>query len=576
MNFNFRHILIFSTLILFYSCVPSKQYSQDGENYRSDLRINSKYHEFDPVVNGNDIYLLAEYNINGKKYTEALKTTFRDGDTYDIVTFNKIYDGMIPTSSPSVYFNKNTGMNEFYFSAKECEECDSDLYYTFSIDTIFAKPIPVDLDLNSEFDEIQPRISRDGKKLLFASKNNSYGKYDIFLSQKNLNGIWTYPVNLGDRVNSLENEDSPTFGRNNEIYFASNGYSRNKNYDVYRVNYDYSRNEVEEVLRLPDLINTNYDEKSYNTINDDVIYTSNRLGNYDLFREFRCMNAFLSIELDSEQKTIENTQIIIKNEDGVEIINEYVNSLYNEYNLMQNNIYEVEVKNDCINNFSVKKLINIPCDDIKNLVYNYKITLPSKDYSYDIEEVNIPFFVTGYYYPNTTKNLNELKLLFKENRFSSDSTSYVEEPGEKYEKYALEIDKAFNSMENHLKDKFSEYDKNCFTNNEFIRITVVGFSDPRVIAKGMKYFGPSIEDKSIDLKISNADDFNNKQLSRLRAYHTANELKSKIEKLPNFDKFKNRIVWNINGEGKINSKDKNFDLSRRVMIKIETIPYESN
>ena len=66
------------------------------------------------------------------------------------------------------------------------------------------------------------------------------------------------------------------------------------------------------------------------------------------------------------------------------------------------------------------------------------------------------------------------------------------------------------------------------------------------------------------------------QLSKLRAYHTANEVKSMLLTIPNYENIKDRIIWVVKGKGEAINKNQNLDLSRRVLIKIESIPYESN
>mgnify|MGYP002393320475 CR=1 FL=1 len=576
MSINFKYIIIVFFSLILTSCVRSKRFTQKPEQYKSDLQINSKYDEIETFINGDETYVLAKYNINGRIHFEVLKTIIKDDCTCDITPVNDLFDGMIPTAAPCVRKNKSNGLTEYYFSAKKCKDCDSDLYYSYKIDSTYSKPVPIDIDLNSKNDEIQPRISEDGEKLLFVSNNNSIGGKDIFISKKDKKGVWTKAENLGEEVNTEFDEETPNFGKNDEIYFSTNGKNDDRNFDIHKINYDFRKNKVVEVTRLPDIINTPYNEKSYSVYNDEVFYSSDRFGNYDIVREKRCMGAMLSLELFSNQSIIENTQVIIRNADGEEIINEFASSGYLEYDLLQNESYELEILNECLDSFDIVKEINIPCNDAKNLVYNYKINYPNQVYSYEFEETNIPFFVTGYYHPNTTRNLNDLKLLFKQNRFISDSTNFVEEPVAKYEKYALEIDKAFQDIKEHLSKKVKEYNSNCFDNSQYLRITVTGFADPRAIADGMKYFGASIKDKSVDLEINNGDLFDNMQLSKLRAYHTANEVKSMLLTIPNYENIKDRIIWVVKGKGEAINKNQNLDLSRRVLIKIESIPYESN
>lgn len=61
--------------------------------------------------------------------------------------------------------------------------------------------------LNSPADEMAPCISLDGKTLYFVSNGpESMGGYDIFKSNRDENGMWSKPINLGTEVNSLSDE----------------------------------------------------------------------------------------------------------------------------------------------------------------------------------------------------------------------------------------------------------------------------------------------------------------------------------------------------------------------------------
>ena len=66
-----------------------------------------------------------------------------------------------------------------------------------------------------------PYVSADGRYLFFCSDMpGSLGKYDIYMCE-NVDGKWTSPVNLGDKVNSADAEINPFLHSSGRLYFAS-------------------------------------------------------------------------------------------------------------------------------------------------------------------------------------------------------------------------------------------------------------------------------------------------------------------------------------------------------------------
>lgn len=572
----FKYILI--SLIILFSCTNKKRFTNEFEEYPTDLDINTQFDEISPCYCGGKLYFTSVYNIDGKENFEILSADYINSTAIRPKVIDIFYGDLIPHSTPYVYENPVNGLKEVYFSAKKCDDCDYDLYYTFQVDDYFAPPVLMDSDLNSEYNETQPTLSSQGDKILFVSdKKGGVGKDDLYLSLKNKNGVWQKPVNLGIKINTIESESTPSFNFEDDFYFSSNGHKNNKDYDIYKVKFDYQEMKTESVDNLLSNINTNYNEKSFSITNDGMaFYSSDKNGNYDIFLEPRCLNSVISFNFINDYNLNVNGKLIVKNELGEEIINENISNDYVEYELMQDNSYYISYESECFPNFKFEKEIYIPCSEVKDFQYNYDIIFPEIQKTYDLEEYNIPFFVTGYYYPNTIENLNKLRLSFIQNRFSSDSTNYVKEPTEKYDAYAKEIEGAFKNLTKFLDEKLEEYNSDCMSNDEYLKITVIGFADPRVIAKGMKYFGPSIYDNSVGLKLDNGMEFNNLDLSKLRAYHTANEIKERLKENPLFEKYENKFIWLVKGKGGKLSSENNLDLSRRVLIKVESIPYENN
>jgi hypothetical protein len=71
----------------------------------------------------------------------------------------------------------------------------------------WTKPTGISNLINTEYDEEGIFITPDGNTLYFASQgHNSMGGFDIFRSQKQPNGTWSNPENLGYPINTPDDE----------------------------------------------------------------------------------------------------------------------------------------------------------------------------------------------------------------------------------------------------------------------------------------------------------------------------------------------------------------------------------
>lgn len=115
-----------------------------------------------------------------------------------------------------------------------------------------------------EYSYLEPFLSYDGKKLYFASnrpKNDSVktkNDYDIwFVERDNPKTKWSKPINLGNNVNSENDEFYPTLSVNNNLYFTMDSKSGLGKDDIYYCVYDskeYSK---------PTILNSNINSEGY-------------------------------------------------------------------------------------------------------------------------------------------------------------------------------------------------------------------------------------------------------------------------------------------------------------------------
>ena len=178
--------------------------------------------------------------------------------------------------------------------------------------------------------------------------------------------------------------------------------------------------------------------------------------------------------------------------------------------------------------------------------------------------------MTGYYYLNTSENLEALRLKFSYNLISDDpETRYIENPEDKYDKYTEVVERALLDAKNFVAEILNSMNNECARKNlDKLSISVAGYSDPRVITDKAKYVDGTINDSKFGVKLQEGTDMNNQKLSMLRAYYTAKYIESELKGNPNYRKLQNKIEWNIKGLGIDKSQKENI-LKRRVKITVK-------
>lgn len=94
---------------------------------------------------------------------------------------------------------------------------------------------PLEGFANSESWESQASISCDGSTLYFSSKRKGgRGGTDLWYSQRQADGSWGDPVNLGNKVNTDLDEEAPFITNDGQtLYFSSNGHPGLGDQDIF-------------------------------------------------------------------------------------------------------------------------------------------------------------------------------------------------------------------------------------------------------------------------------------------------------------------------------------------------------
>jgi len=145
-------------------------------------------------------------------------------------------------------------------------------------------------NINTKYWESHASISKDGKSLYFSSnRKGGYGGLDIYKSEKQPNGEWGPAVNLGSKINSEYNDDTPFITESeNKIFFSSYGHLNMGGYDIFmsKKNDDGS---WAEPINLGYPINTTDDDQFFMPLHEGQIaymsrFTNEGNGRHDIYR----------------------------------------------------------------------------------------------------------------------------------------------------------------------------------------------------------------------------------------------------------------------------------------------------
>ena len=133
-----------------------------------------------------------------------------------------------------------------------------------------------------------------GKEVLFFASNmdGTKGGFDIFYATKNEDGSFGIPVNAGNVINTLGDEETPYY-RDGKLYFSSSGLPGMGGFDIFVANWDGS------TWSTPKNLGTGYNSSAndrYPSIDDDgsIFLVSNRIGGRSLKSKTCCEDIYIA------------------------------------------------------------------------------------------------------------------------------------------------------------------------------------------------------------------------------------------------------------------------------------------
>ncbi|MEW4923906.1 OmpA family protein [Algibacter sp. 2305UL17-15] len=404
--------------------VDTAEYDEIGTNGFQfeilDAGVNTKYSEFGSGFFMNKLIMVSSKKIGGfakiDPYTnEAYKDLFcldiednghlsspllfsrilNTNDSEDQLTFTKNHKTVYFTRS-----NKDNSM-EYKLYAATLEEGSHGNWINQRL-----------LSLNKNNVSIEtPFVSPKGDKLYFSSnRTDSFGGYDLYVSDINPDGTLGKPKNLGPNINTPSDEKYPSTSLNGMyLYFSSKGHETIGGYDIFasrilNKGYKAARN-------MGSTINTSYDEVAYFLAAKNKGYlSSNRpsgKGSYDIYT---ATNKDISQNLkgsvvDAETKILlPNTILVLKDEDGKVVSKELTdNNGAFDFSVIPFEAYTISTEKDGF----IDKTFHFTANRSFETVYNKNLKLETTKPIIEKVDDNLAIVVENIYFDSAKWSLKE-------------------------------------------------------------------------------------------------------------------------------------------------------------------------
>jgi len=189
---------------------------------------SGQYSDADPFItaDGSRLFFTSRRPVPGKEKPEldlwfVKKTTTGWSEPENIgAPINSTGNEWYPTvaANGTIYFG----------SDREGGKGRTDIYRSRLVNGKYAEAENLGEVINTQFNEFEALIAPDESFLIFmgGGRPDSRGGFDLYISY-NRNGVWTAPVNLGDKINSSGNEYSPTISPDGKYFFwtSSRGFA---------------------------------------------------------------------------------------------------------------------------------------------------------------------------------------------------------------------------------------------------------------------------------------------------------------------------------------------------------------
>lgn len=237
---------------------------------KTEMDVNQDLDNYSPAVSGDGTCiaftaLQKEVDDFGEFFLQVVY--FSEFDGY---TWSKPHDISEDIESDGYFKSCYLSYDGTYMLLYRDDYGNGNIYFTQRDGRRWSKVEKLPKQINSKANENHASLSKDGNTMYFSSdRPGGLGGFDIYKSVKDLKGRWGEPVNLGESINTMFEEDTPFLSEDgNTLYFASEAHSSMGGYDIFKSTKDADGNWSEpQNLGYP--INTAGDDLFYLPMGDE-------------------------------------------------------------------------------------------------------------------------------------------------------------------------------------------------------------------------------------------------------------------------------------------------------------------
>lgn len=299
-------------------------------------------------------------------YTAVMSTRMKNG----IWTEASILNGQLEIEDKFKICSISPDGLELYFSIYK--DSNWDLYVSYFENGRWTAVKDLGKNINTRYNETHASISSDKKLMYFTSdKPGGVGALDIYSAERDENGDWHKPVNLGKPVNGIYSEDTPFITSDGKtLYFSSMSHATMGGFDVF-----YSGKLPTGEWSYP--ANLGY---PISTCDDDLFYVPLGKGEKALFTpegdDALPKGKILAINLNPTEEVQKYTfKGKISTDDRLGTDSSTIVNIVDA----DNNIWIAELKPDSVSGIFT---LEVPPG-------NYKLTIQSDGYESNVEFINI-------------------------------------------------------------------------------------------------------------------------------------------------------------------------------------------
>jgi tetratricopeptide (TPR) repeat protein len=166
------------------------------------------------------------------QYPKASRLLIADvNDKGEIVSYKPFKYNEVGSSINSAHLAFD-GSALYFSSDRSGGHGGYDIFVSYFTDGDWTLPTNLGTNINSPGNEITPFLK--GNELYFSSDyHDGLGGYDIFVSKVE-NGVWRYPINSGNGINSSADEYFPAINSMGELYLTTNRLGGKGKTDIYK------------------------------------------------------------------------------------------------------------------------------------------------------------------------------------------------------------------------------------------------------------------------------------------------------------------------------------------------------